>query len=63
MLVWDMLKCYLVIYIIICYSFAWMVDQTVGTEYTKYNYKKVINFNYREYDYFYFNQWYNKLNL
>ena len=29
----------------------------------EYNYKKVINFNHREYDYFYFNQWYNKLNL
>ena len=29
----------------------------------EYNYQKLLNFNYREYSYFYFNQWYNKLNL
>ena len=29
----------------------------------EYNYQKLLNFDYRKYDYFYFNQWYNKLNL
>ena len=27
------------------------------------NHKEIINFNYRNYEYFYFNQWYEKLNL
>ena len=29
----------------------------------EYNYKKLLNFNYREYEYFYFNHWYNDLHI
>lgn len=29
----------------------------------EYNYKKIINFNHKEYEYFYFNEWYNNLNI
>ena len=29
----------------------------------EYNYKKLLEFNYREYDYFYFNKWYSDLNI
>ena len=29
----------------------------------EYNYKKVLNFDYKDYEYFYFNEWYNNLNL
>ena len=30
---------------------------------SEYNYNKLLNFNYREYEYFYFNKWYNDLNI
>ena len=29
----------------------------------EYNYKKILKFDYKEYEYFYFHKWYNKLNL
>jgi len=29
----------------------------------EYNYKKLLNFDYKEYDYIYFNQWYKDLNI
>ena len=29
----------------------------------EYNYQKLLNFNYREYEYFYFNKWYNDLHI
>ena len=29
----------------------------------EYNYKKLLNFNYKEYEYFYFNKWYKDLNI
>jgi hypothetical protein len=29
----------------------------------EYNYKKILNFDYKEYEYFYFNEWYNNLNI
>mgnify|MGYP001170290852 FL=1 len=29
----------------------------------EYNYKKLLEFNYKEYEYFYFNKWYNDLNI
>jgi hypothetical protein len=29
----------------------------------EYNYKKLLNFNYKEYEYFYFNHWYNDLHI
>ena len=30
---------------------------------SEYNYNKLLNFNYREYEYFYFNKWYSDLNI